>query len=67
VPKNTNITPGQHVDAFITEQLNNGRYSSTSSETRLTTVRKLLKEGEESGFENYSHDSFIRELDNEGH
>ncbi|KZY30228.1 antitoxin, partial [Alcanivorax sp. HI0044] len=56
----------------------NGRYSSTSevvraalrlleeSETRLTTLRKLLKEGEDSGFEDYSYDSFIRELDNEG-
>lgn len=76
--KNTSITLGQHFDAFITEQLKNGRYSSTSevvraalrlleeSETRLTTLRKLLKEGEESGFEDYSYDSFIRELDNEG-
>ena len=76
--KNTSITLGQHFDAFITEQLKNGRYSSTSevvraglrlleeSETRLTTLRKLLKEGEDSGFEDYSYDSFIRELDNEG-
>jgi|TARA_B100000749_G_scaffold151213_1_gene116151 antitoxin ParD1/3/4 len=76
--KNTSITLGQHFDAFITEQLKNGRYSSTSevvraalrlleeSETRLTTIRKLLKEGEDSGFEDYSYDSFIRELDNEG-
>lgn len=76
--KNTSITLGQHFDAFIAEQLKNGRYSSTSevvraalrlleeSETRLTTLRKLLKEGEDSGFEDYSYDSFIRELDNEG-
>ncbi len=76
--KNTSITLGQHFDAFITEQLKNGRYSSTSevvraalrlleeSETRLTTIRKLLKEGEDSGFEDYSYNSFIRELDNEG-
>ena len=75
--KNTSITLGQHFDSFIAEQLKNGRYSSTSevvraglrlleeSETRLTTLRKLLKEGEESGFEDYSYDSFIRELDNE--
>ena len=53
-------------------------YSSTSevvraglrlleeSETRLTTLRKLLKEGEDSGFEDYSYNSFIRELDNAG-
>ncbi|WP_409524464.1 type II toxin-antitoxin system ParD family antitoxin [Nitrincola sp. MINF-07-Sa-05] len=77
--KNTSITLGQHFDAFISEQLKNGRYSSTSevvraglrlleeSETRLTTLRKLLKEGEDSGFEDYSYNSFIRELDNEGH
>ncbi len=76
--KNTSITLGQHFDTFIAEQLKNGRYSSTSevvraalrlleeSETRLTTLRKLLKEGEDSGFEDYSYDSFIRELDNEG-
>lgn len=75
--KNTSITLGQHFDAFITEQLKNGRYSSTSevvraglrlleeSETRLTTLRKLLKEGEGSGFEDYSYDSFIQELDSE--
>ena len=76
--KNTSITLGQHFDAFISEQLKSGRYSSTSevvraglrlleeSETRLTTLRKLLKEGEDSGFEEYSYDSFIQELDNEG-
>jgi antitoxin ParD1/3/4 len=58
MPKNTSITLGQHFDAFITEQLNSGRYSSTSeivraglrlleeSETRLTTLRKFLKEGQ---------------------
>ena len=75
--KNTSITLGQHFDTFIAEQLKNGRYSSTSevvraalrlleeSETRLTRLRKLLKEGEDSGFEDYSYDSFIRELDNE--
>ncbi len=76
--KNTSITLGQHFDAFISEQLKTGRYSSTSevvraglrlleeSETRLSTLQKLLKEGEESGFEDYSYDAFISELDNEG-
>lgn len=76
--KNTSITLGQHFDAFISEQLKSGRYSSTSevvraglrlleeSEARLKTLRKLLKEGEDSGFEDYSYDSFIQELDNEG-
>lgn len=77
--KNTSITLGQHFDTFIAEQLKNGRYSSTSevvraglrlleeSETRLTTLRKLLKEGEDNGFADYSYDSFIDELNNEGH
>jgi len=77
--KNTSISLGQHFDTFISEQLKSGRYSSTSevvraglrlleeSETRLTTLRKLLKEGEDSGFEEYSYDAFIHELDNEGH
>ncbi|KAA1173833.1 type II toxin-antitoxin system ParD family antitoxin [Marinobacter salinexigens] len=75
--KNTSIALGQHFDSFIAEQLRTGRYSSTSevvraglrlleeSETRLNTLRKLLKEGEGSGFEDYSYDEFIKELDNE--
>ncbi len=37
----------------------------TLAETRLNALRKLLKEGEESGFEDYSYDEFIEELDNE--
>jgi len=77
VQKNTSVSMGQHFDAFISDQIKNGRYSSTSevvraglrlleeSETRLTTLRKLLKEGEDSGFEDYFYDSFIDELDNE--
>ncbi|MCK7547720.1 type II toxin-antitoxin system ParD family antitoxin [Marinobacter koreensis] len=76
--KNTSITLGQHFDSFIADQLKSGRYSSTSevvraglrlleeSEARLESLRRLLKEGEESGFEEYSYDSFIRELDDEG-
>ncbi|WP_227663885.1 type II toxin-antitoxin system ParD family antitoxin [Marinobacter salarius] len=34
-----------------------------SFETRLKTLRELLKEGEDSGFEEYSYDSLIQELD----
>lgn len=78
MPKNTSISLGPYFDTFIAEQLKAGRYSSTSevvraglrlleeTETRLTTLRKLLKEGEDSGFEDYSYDALIRELDNEG-
>ena len=75
--KNTSITLGQHFDSFIAEQLKSGRYSSTSevvraglrlleeSETRLNTLRKMLKEGEAGGFEDYSYQSLLDELDNE--
>lgn len=77
--KNTSITLSQHFDSFISDQIRDGRYSSTSevvraglrllevSETRLNSLRKMLKDGEDSGFEDYSYDSFIHELDNEGH
>ena len=75
--KNTSITLGPHFDAFISEQLKSGRYNSTSevvraglrmleeSEARMVHLRKLLKDGEESGFEDYSYESFIQELDSE--
>ena len=75
--KNTSITLGDHFDAFIAEQIESGRYSSTSevvraalrlledSETRLNTLRTALKEGEDSGFADYSYESFIEEMDND--
>lgn len=75
--KHTSTTLGPHFDTFIAEQLETGRYSSTSevlqaglrllekSETRLTLLRQLLKDGEDSGFADYSYDSFVRELDGE--
>lgn len=77
MPKHTSITLGEHFDHFIAEQLESGRYSSTSevvraglrlledSETKLTALRHALKEGEESGFTDYSYDSLMDELDNE--
>lgn len=77
MPKHTSITLGEHFDQFIGEQLESGRYSSTSevvraglrlleeSETNLTTLRHALKEGEDSGFADYSYDSLIEELNNE--
>lgn len=75
--KKTSVCLGEHFDTFISEQIKSGRYSSTSevvraglrlleeSETRLNNLRKLLKEGIDSGFEDYSYDDFMRELDNE--
>ena len=75
--KHASTTLGPHFDTFIAEQLKSGRYSSTSevlqaglrllekSAARLTRLRQLLKEGEDSGFDDYSYESFIRELDSE--
>ena len=73
--KNTSITLGNHFDEFITGQIESGRFNSASevvraglrllenSETKLQTLRKLLKEGEESGTAEYSYENFIAELD----
>lgn len=77
--KNTRITLGEHFDSFVTEQLENGRYASTSEmvraglrllegeETKLSTIRKMLDEGEASDFVEYSLNSLIDELDSEAH
>ncbi|MEP1895697.1 MAG: type II toxin-antitoxin system ParD family antitoxin [Alloalcanivorax venustensis] len=77
MPKNTSISLGEHFDTFVAEQLNSGRYSSTSevvraglrlledAETRLGTLRKMLQDGENSGVADYDYDSFIEELDRE--
>jgi len=73
--KNTSVTLGLHFEAFITEQIQNGRFSSASEairaglrlleerELKLTALRRSLKEGEESGFKEYSLDTIVRELD----
>jgi len=77
--KNTSITLGEHFDSFVTAQLESGRYASTSEvvraglrlleeeATKLSTVRKLLDEGEASDFVEYSLSSLIEELDSETH
>lgn len=75
--KNTSITLGQHFDAFITQQIKHGRFSSASEtvraglrlleerELKITALRQALQDGEESGFEDYSLDGLIAELDDE--
>jgi antitoxin ParD1/3/4 len=75
--KNTSISLGEHFDSFIAEQLESGRYASTSEvvraglrlleeeETRLVTLRQLLKAGEKSDIVDYSLDTLIGELDSE--
>ena len=73
--RHTSITLGPHFDEFIAEQLENGRYGSTSevvraglrlleeTEGKLERLRRLLDEGEQSGIADYSYESVIAELD----
>lgn len=73
--KNTSITLGDHFDAFISTQLESGRYGSASevvraglrlledSESKLQALRQMLIQGEESGIADYSYKDFLSELD----
>jgi len=75
--KNTSVTIGPHYEKFIAKQIEVGRYSSASEairaglrlleerELKLIALRKALKEGEESGFADYTLDGLIEELDSE--
>jgi antitoxin ParD1/3/4 len=75
--KNTSVTLGKHFEEFIARQLKNGRYSSASEairaglrlleerEVKLDALRRALKEGEESGFTDYSLEGLVEELDKE--
>ncbi len=77
--KNTSMTLGEHFDQFIAQQLESGRYGSASevvraglrmledTESKLETLRRLLEEGEQSGFVDYSFDALISELDSDKH
>jgi len=59
--KNTSVTIGDHFGGFISQQIDAGRYGTTSEvvraalrlleehETKLVALRAALKEGEESG------------------
>jgi len=76
--KNTSITLGKHFDEFIAQQVKTGRYATASEavrdglrlleerEIKLNALRRALKEGEESGFADYSLSGLTKELDNEG-
>lgn len=75
--KNTSITIGPHFEGFISQQIQKGRYGSTSEairaalrlleeqETKLEALRQALIEGEESGRAEYSLDGLINELNKE--
>ena len=75
MPRNTSVTIGNHFEAFIAEQLKEGRYGSASEivraglrlleeqESRIRQLRAALIEGEESGFVEYSLQEFMNSLD----
>lgn len=62
MPRNTSVTIGNHFEAFIAEQVEEGRYGSASEvvraglrlleeqESQIRRLRAALIEGEESGF-----------------
>ena len=75
--KNTSITLGDHFDGFIARQVRNGRYASASevvraalrlfedNERKISALRHLLEEGEQSGTAEYSYEGLMQELDEE--
>ena len=73
--RNTSITVGSHFETFIHDQIENGRYSSTSEvvraglrlleqeEEKLKVLRQALIEGEKSGFiDNFDPQAFKEKL-----
>ena len=77
MPKNTSIMMGDHFDDFIAQQISEGRYASASevvraglrllenNEQKISTLRRMLDEGENSGTAEYSYESLMQELDDE--
>jgi len=75
MPRNTSVTLGNHFEAFIAEQVEDGRYGSASEvvraglrlleehESHIQNLRAALIEGEESGFVEYSLKEFMDSLD----
>ena len=75
--KNTSVTLGDHFEAFIASQIDNGRFASASEairaglrlleehEMKLAALRRALEEGENSGFTEYSLQGLLEELDQE--
>jgi len=75
--KNTSITLGEHFDAFIAKQINEGRFASASevvraglrlledNEKKFAILLNLLEEGERSGTAEHDHQTLMQELDDE--
>ena len=76
--RSTSISLGKQFDGFIAQQIDSGRYGSASevvraglrllekSEIKLDALRRMLKEGEQSGISDYQYDTFLAELDDAG-
>lgn len=76
--KNTSVTLGAHYEKFISQQVLQGRFGSASEairaglrlleerEAKLSLLRRALIEGEESGTADYSLESLLSDLDDEG-
>ena len=71
--RNTSISIGEHFDAFIAQQISQGRYGSASEvvraglrqleehETQLATLRAALEDGESSGAStSFDVDAFLK-------
>jgi len=75
--KNTSVSIGAHFEQFIAQQINDGRYGSTSEtvraglrlleerELKLAAIQEALIQGEESGRADYSLKGLIKEIDQE--
>lgn len=75
--KNTSVTLGKHFEAFVAQQIENGRFSSASEairaglrlleekEIKIAALRQALVDGENSGYGEYSLNGIIHELDKE--
>jgi len=75
MPRNTNVTIGNHFEAFIADQLKEGPYVSASEvvraglrlleeqESRVRQLRAALIEGEKSGFVECGLQEFMSSLD----
>ena len=73
--KNISISRGEHFDDSIPHQLESGRYGTSSevvraglrqfedNESKLSTLRRMLTEGEQSELTDHSFESFIADLD----
>ncbi len=75
--RNTSVTLGQHFEKFVSNQVTDGRFGSTSEvvreglrlledrEVKLAALRLALLDGEKSGIAEYSLEQINRELDQE--